>query len=344
MVAPLIAGGARLLGGALATQAIDSITNKVADMMRDGNRTATNLMMELGREQLESFLDQRCFPQIPTPPTFPGGQCGGGVIFPSPTPPVTPPPGAQPPPPPPAAETPPPATQPGTDPVTPPETQPPVGSTNGNITIDNRGGVYIDIDINVNEQYNQSIGRPNGNELGASVDEVVNRIAEQMPPMDAGNFRRVMDQLREEVEKMFKQVLEQFRGSGTDNPEGENTTSNMSGAPRATTGSQDFFTALATAVGELMQKSADEVFRLSGEVSNAYAQSASANKENAHQSTGTNQPTTTNNTGTEDADKAKLMMLQTEMSAATMRMNFMTTGLQSSLKAVADSLNSLART
>jgi hypothetical protein len=105
--------------------------------------------------------------------------------------------------------------------------------------------------------------------------------------------------------------------------------------------SGDFFTALATAIGRSLQAQANEVEKLSLKLE-ASVKANIAEKEKGLVGRGESGLSETKTIEAKNRDDG-IMMDQTLLSAESMKLNFLATGLQSALKAVGDSLSTMGR-
>ncbi|WP_416397499.1 hypothetical protein [Allohahella sp. A8] len=206
-------------------------------------------------------------------------------------------------------------------------------------------------------------------------------------PAQEGEAMRQLDDLKEAFNKFFQEVMTLLGKGGSENSEsarnsratgaasnGADAAGGAGGAGGAE-GSQshegidpgaDFFTALAHAIGETLQRQADTVKTLSDKMmttsaaeGNGGAAGSTAPTDGAAGSPtpadGTAYPTaqtaqaTNSSTAGESVDPKNLqtsddlMKVQTQLTAETMKMQFLSTGLQTALKSVSDSLNTMAR-
>jgi hypothetical protein len=160
-------------------------------------------------------------------------------------------------------------------------------------------------------------------------------------PIEQGELDRNIDKLGDTLQQLRALINQMLSEGGGENTSG--TGKNQKGNKEGTTAplSGDFFTTLAKAIGETLKMQAEEVRARSAGLSSAVADNIKA-KEQALAGQGSKGLSDT------EAVKAKnrddhIMTLQTDLSAESMKLNFLSTGLQSALKAVGDSLSTMGR-
>jgi hypothetical protein len=158
-------------------------------------------------------------------------------------------------------------------------------------------------------------------------------------PYEEGNLARNYDALVAEFQRMQAELNRSIAEGGSEESVGTTKKGDKSGAACGLSG--DFFTALARAIGSTLQAQANEVQELSGKLERTVNANIAAKEANLV-GRGDAGLTETDAVKAKNADDG-IMVQQTMLSAESMKLNFLATGLQTALKAVGDSLSTMGR-
>ena len=187
------------------------------------------------------------------------------------------------------------------------------------------------------------IGIPAGEMPGEFLNPIRNPPVSGTPAQE-GNLARELDGLKDGIKKFFEEALALIaEGGSAEGSKKEKSKEAAKGgagvaAPEI---AGDFFTAFATAIGTALQEQANSVEKISDTLTKTVTDHVKdvGDKLKATGSEGLDQK------GVQEKDLADkgIMLQQTLLSAEGMKLNFLSTGLQSALKSVSDSLNTMGR-
>jgi|GEM_PF-2428055 len=148
---------------------------------------------------------------------------------------------------------------------------------------------------------------------------------------DTGNLQRQVDDLSNQFQEFFQQAMKDLQDirDSQDNGTGNSKASAKSGQ----SGGGDWFSALARALGKGLQAEADAVKDLSDKLCQA-AEQHSQDVMN----------TSDSGKAQASADQDKIMELQTQLTAESMRLSYMTNGIHSAITQIGQSLANLGQT
>lgn len=196
-------------------------------------------------------------------------------------------------------------------------------------------------------------------------------------PSQEGEALRLLDQVKDLMDQIFKQVMDYVSKGGSEESQSAregranaavNRDSSVEGTEGTITADMDWFTALAHAMGKTLQTQGENIKTLSEQLSKMVETekaAAAAEGNTILQRGGAISPTIPGQTDAAGAaatgsvnsqnaagqvhnpdaaaKSAGSIELQTKLSSETMKMQFLSTGLQGALKAVSDSLNTMGR-
>ncbi len=148
-----------------------------------------------------------------------------------------------------------------------------------------------------------------------NLQSYVDNLAPFLSPADQGSLDRGIQELMAASQRFFNEAMQSVQESG-----GSEETC---GAARSRGGDGDFFSAMATALGQALQEQANRVESLANELSDAVS---AAN-------------------GTEGDERAdaqnEIMLIQTQLSSEALRLNFMSSGIHTALTQIGQALANL---
>ncbi|MAM87942.1 MAG: hypothetical protein CME36_11625 [unclassified Hahellaceae] len=164
-------------------------------------------------------------------------------------------------------------------------------------------------------------------------------------PAEEGNLARQLDELKDAFKKFFQEVMSMVSDSGS--AEGSKKAKDKAGAggsggEGSAISGMDFFTSLAKAIGSTLQQQADIVKEKSTNLFDTVQKSV-ADQRAAIDAGKSGEGMSKEAAQRTSADSDNIMALQTDVSAESMKLNFLSTALQSALKSVSDSLNTMGR-
>lgn len=148
---------------------------------------------------------------------------------------------------------------------------------------------------------------------------------------DLGNLQRQVSDLSDQFQQFFQQAMKDLQDikDSQDNGTGNSKASAKSGQA----GGGDWFSALARALGKGLQAQADAVKDLSDKLCQA-----------AEQHSKDVMDTSDSGKAQASADQDKIMELQTQLTAESMRLSYMTNGIHSAITQIGQSLANLGQT
>ena len=196
----------------------------------------------------------------------------------------------------------------------------PIGSMVGNVV----GQLASSVLDDVIQQVGKELGLPqtiidaaqtaaqgamgNAEGVAENLNDLKSDLQQLMKPTDFADLEKSVDDLKDALMKFMHEA----QSSGSDEAEETNGSKK-----KETSGSADFFIAMAKAMGSALQDQADKVKNLSDKIAEQ-------------------------DTKSEDG-KDELMKLQTELTGESTRMNYMATAIQNALKNVGQALSTMGR-
>ncbi|MBN8887436.1 MAG: hypothetical protein J0I77_17060 [Rudaea sp.] len=193
-----------------------------------------------------------------------------------------------------------------------------------------------------NDAYNGSSGPLGG---GQSTNDLLKEIIDMLQQngggsgggsggssaADVGNLQRQVDDLSNQFQQFFQQAMKDLKDiqDSQDNGTGNSKASGKAGL----SGGGDWFSALARALGKGLQSEADAVKDLSDKLCDA-----------AQQHSQDVMDTSDSGKAQASADQDKIMELQTQLTAESMRLSYMTNGIHSAITQIGQSLSNLGQT
>ncbi len=148
---------------------------------------------------------------------------------------------------------------------------------------------------------------------------------------DMGNLQNQIDDLRNQFQDFFQQAVKDLQDIRDSQDSG--TGNSKASAASGQAGGGDWFSALARALGKGLQAQADAVKDLSDKLCQA-AEQHSKDVMN----------TSDSGKAQASADQDKIMELQTQLTAESMRLSYMTNGIHSAITQIGQSLANLGQT